>query len=92
MAKRITEYNGHKNWTQWNVSLWINNDPSLYALAVQAVQHTRTLDKAAEALYSDLMVLNRKHTPDGAAFSKSNLRHAINGMQEMRLSYVGGTR
>lgn len=26
-------YNGHKNWNHWNVSLWINNDESIYRMA-----------------------------------------------------------
>lgn len=31
-------YNGCKNWNQWNVSLWINNDEGLYCMAVDAVK------------------------------------------------------
>ena len=31
-------YNGHKNWTHWNVSLWINNDEGLYLHARELIR------------------------------------------------------
>ena len=83
-------YNGFPSRAVWNVSLWVNNDPSLYAIATRAVQHTRTLDLAAKALYSDLVILGRDRTPDGVRFTPSNLRYALSGMSNLRLGYVRG--
>jgi len=45
----MAQYNGYKNWNQWNVSLWINNDEWLYNAAVIACK-TNTKEKAADIL------------------------------------------
>lgn len=41
----MKEYNGHRSWNAWNVSLWINNDKSLYdsvrAFAIDGCDHAR---------------------------------------------------
>lgn len=72
-------YQGHKNWTCWNVSLWINNDEFLYALALHQTA-IKTKDKAAVDLLNFLHDRNMTHTPDGAKFSRSAIREAIRGM------------
>jgi len=33
MIPERTDYNGWKNYETWNVSLWINNNESMYRLA-----------------------------------------------------------
>lgn len=69
-------YNGHKNWNHWNVSLWINNDESIYKEAVRLCKrHTR--DEAARRL---LAWIGSKKTIDGAPFTFSSVRAALVGI------------
>ncbi len=66
--------NGYKNWTQWNVSLWINNDEGLYRLAKRyARQYGKTA--GAKALYVDYF--ENQKTPDGARYSVTAIRAAM---------------
>jgi hypothetical protein len=76
----MTTYNGHKNWNHWNVSLWINNDEGLYAIARQCVRVSITKDRAAGLLLSMIHDNVGTHTPDGAPYTKTSLRAAIVGM------------
>ena len=72
-------YNGHKNWNHWNVSLWINNDESLYREALHWVNRVRSLDAAARQL---MRILDGTKTPDGAPFSYSSVRAALRGIRD----------
>ena len=36
-------YTGYKNWTHWNVSLWINNDEGLYLHALELIRGYKVL-------------------------------------------------
>lgn len=76
----MAKYNGHKNWTQWNVSLWINNDESLYNLAKYFIHDSQDKDEAASRMFDDLVNNEVTETPDGAKYSKTSIRRAMVGM------------
>ena len=78
MAKAASPYTGHKNWTYWNVSLWLFNDEGLYRMALAALRHSPTKDAAARAIVSQLPA----STPDGARYSFSAVRAALVGLSE----------
>jgi hypothetical protein len=66
-------YNGHKSWNQWNVSLWINNDESLYRVAHDLVSRYGVA-KAANRLARDL---DGQRTPDGGKYNRTAIYNAI---------------
>lgn len=73
-------YNGHKNWNQWNVSLWINNDENLYHIAKYWVKRCRNRNEAAKFMLAELYDIRMSHTPDGAPFSVTAIRAAMVGL------------
>jgi len=75
----MTKYNGHKNWNHWNVSLWINNDEMLYAIARYWTKR-RTRPEATKMILYELQAIKLTHTPDGAPYSLSAIRSAIVGI------------
>lgn len=71
-AKDNKEYNGHKNWTHWNVSLWLDNDESMY----RHIQDIIKRHLAGQVRYNTFTKVCRivqnslpKATPDGARYS-----------------------
>lgn len=68
----INSYQGHKNWTHWNVSLWINNDEGLYRQAQELKKHYG-LAVGARKMLADLP----SKTPDGATYSHTALVEAM---------------
>ena len=78
----MATYNGYKNWTHWNVSLWIKNDEGLYMLASDMVRHHKTRDEAARAIVKELLQMGIAKTPDGARYSIAAVRAAISGLEE----------
>jgi hypothetical protein len=82
---RNQPYNGHKNWTHWNVALWLGNDESLYNLAME--YRGKTLARSGKpitprrAAYKLQAMLPAK-TPDGASYSITALTAAIEGLWE----------
>ncbi len=76
---QMTTFNGHKNWTHWNVSLWINNDEGLYRMALR-LSKNKTKPAAARAMLEALHSLDAYKTPDGATYSLTNIRAAMRDM------------
>lgn len=76
----MSKFNGHKNWNHWNVSLWINNDESLYRMALAAINRNRGKKNARESAAYDMLCLLDSHTPDGAPYSVTSIRAAMRGM------------
>lgn len=70
-------YNGYKNYNQWNVVLWINNDESLYNLAQRLVSEYGNKDVAADLMHRELALAGIYHTPDGVPYTKTNIRAAM---------------
>ena len=69
-------YNGHKNWTHWNVSLWINNDEGMYHHA-RDLASCLTRKAAAQQMLDDLHSMHIDKTPDGAKYSVTAIYHAM---------------
>lgn len=69
----MPSYNGHKNWNQWNVSLWINNDENLYRFALSLVKQFG-IGIAAVKLAN---AMRGEKTPDGAIYNLTSVRNAI---------------
>lgn len=73
-------YNGHKNYNHWNVSLWINNDETLYYEACAYVKEEGSKDRAARLYLDWLHQMGVTKTPDGAPYSISSIRAAMVGL------------
>lgn len=66
-------YNGHPNWNQWNVHLWISSDYDTYKYCLSLVQ-SFGVKRSVEILHAEI---GQTLTPDGARYSKAALRHAL---------------
>jgi hypothetical protein len=73
----MSKYNGHKNWNHWNVSLWLNNDESLYLLMQWAINANRGKRGGKSAAAYSLLCLLPERTPDGAPYSVSSIVAAM---------------
>ena len=73
-------YNGHKNKTHWNVSLWINNDESLYRTAKEFISYNSNRNDAARDMMLFLEQTGQDKTPDGFKYSTTAIRAAMVGM------------
>ena len=77
----MTEYNGWKNKSTWNVSLWINNDPAWYECARGFM-----VDYVGNHPYIAFVKdygLTGKRTPDGFQWRSQSLDYkALNEMMK----------
>jgi len=83
----MKEYNGHRSWNAWNVSLWINNDEALYRQAeglcnmyARSAPDEETARHAAADMFLHNVVGKGAKTPDGAVYNKLSIFHAMEGM------------
>jgi len=78
-------YNGWKNRQTWNVSLWINNDYSLYMAAVDFMKTYK--GKAPYITFIKREGLEGTRTPDNISYSGSKLDYkALNEMMKELIS------
>jgi hypothetical protein len=70
-------YNGYKDWDHWNVSLWINNDETIYGAAYIMVS-SMGAKKAAGVLSKTLAGTK---TPDGAKYTYNNIYSTLLDME-----------
>jgi hypothetical protein len=69
----MTAHNGYPSWNQWNVSLWINNDESLYRFALSLVKQFGVGIAAVKLANA----MRGEKTPDGAIYNVTSVRNAI---------------
>ena len=68
--------NGWKNYETWNVSLWINNDETLYRLALASA--------GFQAFMNDLIAWGCDETKDGVKWSDANYYEVQSMFNEMK--------
>lgn len=77
----MKEYNGHRSWNAWNVSLWINNNEILYNTARNiACEHRGNRQNAANAMLYRLECKGITETPDGAPYTAASILLAMRGI------------
>lgn len=69
----MAQYQGHRSWNAWNVSLWINNEESLYRWALELAREFG-VKRAAVVMNRQL---SGQRTPDGAVYNLTCIREAI---------------
>ena len=79
-------YNGYPSYNAWNVSLWISNDEGFYQLALDCLKEAKKQKKpkitAAIAFLNFLNECSITHTPDGVRYTKTNILHALRGLED----------
>jgi hypothetical protein len=73
----IKEYNGHRSWAAWNVSLWLYNDESQYRLMLQAKSQFKSKRNQVKWIMEQLP----PKTPDGAKYSRLTVGLALDELE-----------
>lgn len=76
----MKEYQGHRSWNAWNISLYISNEEALYREAVDCLRRTKT-PGAATRLFLNRTGLRGTRTPDGAVYNPLSVKLALIGLE-----------
>ena len=71
------EYNGHRSYEHWNVSLWMTNDEGTYDYMVETLSILGSAERAAEHMAE---ILQGTSTPDGVPYTLDTILHAMTGL------------
>jgi hypothetical protein len=71
----MKNYNGHRSWNAWYVSLWINNDENLYNFAIDRMNKAKNKPGMATVLF--MRDMEGAKTPDGAKYTRLAVKLAI---------------
>jgi len=72
------EYNGHRSWNSWNVSLWLSNDYDLYKQAMSLLS-VFTIKRATTEMLEYYLP---KKTPDGAMYNRLCVKEFLEGAHD----------
>ena len=83
----MREYQGHRSWNAWNVSLYISNEYHLYRMVMDFYHQARKLGHSHEraiimAANAFMRRLGGTRTPDGAIYNGLCVRLAIADLVE----------
>ena len=76
----MKEYNGHRSWNAWNVSLWMGNDEPLYNWAMDCLARKDNNPRRAALLMTKEGLSG--NTPDGGVYNLSSIQLALEGFVE----------
>ena len=76
----MREYNGHRSWNAWNVSLWISNDEGIYNFALDCLKRAKNNTARASRLF--MQDYRGAKTPDGAPYGVMTVKLALTGLIE----------
>ncbi len=77
--KKNKEYNGYKNYSYWNQSLYINNDSELYYFALECLNCYKNTKRATNVFINNLTQI---YTPDGIMWTKSGVYNALMSLKK----------
>ena len=93
----MKEYNGHRNYNAWNVSLWISNDEPLYNFALECLRRPMPLKHPVQdgnnilagrkpplfiAVRRFMWIYGTDKTPDGVPYTSLNVKLALAGLED----------
>jgi len=87
----MKEYNGHRSYNAWNVSLWLGGDEYYYDIVSDKIKITKLywreliskeeqIKKATDIIFNRLNYYKLEKTPDGAYFNRLSIKLFVEDM------------